>query len=290
VPPVLFLAAIAVMLFAVSRPVTVMTLPAQHETVVLAMDVSGSMRATDIKPNRLVAAQAAAKAFVEDQPRTMRIGVVSFAATATVVQYPTTTREDVLNAIDRFQPQRGTAIGSAIIVSLSALFPDGIDVAALLNEGDSPRRWGNPRKSDKKDEFKPVPPGSYNGGAIVLITDGQSTAGADVAKAVKLAAERGVRIYPVGIGTPKGETIGFEGMSMRVKLDEDALKRIADQTRGAYYQAASPADLKRVYEALNARLSLEKKEIEVSAIVAAVAALLAALAAGLSLLWFNRIL
>ena len=291
VPPLLFLLAIGLMSVAVSRPTAILTLPAQHETIVLAMDVSGSMRAVDVQPNRLAAAQAAAKAFVTDQPRDVRIGVVSFAATASVVQYPTQSREDVLNAIERFQLQRGTAIGSGIIVSLATLFPDaGIDVSGLiLGDSSSRRSFGPPRK-DAKQEFKPVPAGSYTNGAIILLTDGQRTTGPDALAAAKMAAERGVRVFTVGIGTTKGETIGFEGWSMRVKLDEDTLKQVANITQGTYFYAGTANDLKKVYETLNTRFSLEKKETEISALFAAGAALFAMLAAGLSLLWFNRIL
>ena len=139
VPPVLFLLAFILMIVAIARPSAVVTMPSQHETIVLAMDVSGSMRATDVKPNRLSAAQAAAKAFVDDQPRTVKIGVVSFAATASLVQPPTQNREDIVAAIDRFQLQRGTAIGSALIVSLATIFPDaGIDLGALMYGASSP--------------------------------------------------------------------------------------------------------------------------------------------------------
>ena len=291
VPPLLFFLAVGLMIFAIARPTAMIALPAQHETIVLAMDVSGSMRAADVKPNRLAAAQAAAKEFIADQPRSVRIGVVSFAATASIVQYPTQNREDLLNAIDRFQVQRGTAVGSAIIVSLVALFPDaGIDVSEMINGPGGPRRFFGGRNSPKKEEWKPVPPGSYNGGAIILLSDGERTAGPEVLEAAKKAAERGVRVYTVGIGTTKGETIGFEGWSMRVKLDEESLKQIANITHGQYFQAASAADLKKVYAALTSRLTMEKKETEISALFALAAAFFAMLAAGLSLWWFNRIL
>ena len=119
VPPLLFLLALVAMIVAIARPAAVVSLPSQHETVILAIDVSGSMRATDVEPNRLAAAQAAARTFIEEQPRSTRIGVVAFAATALVVQHPTQNREDILAAIDRLQLQRGTAIGSGIIVSLA---------------------------------------------------------------------------------------------------------------------------------------------------------------------------
>ena len=124
IPPLIFLLALTVLIVAVARPSAVVTLPTQHETVILAMDTSGSMRATDVEPSRIAAAQAAAKSFVAEQPRRTRIGVVTFAGTAAVAQAPTDNREEILAAIDRFQLQRATAIGSGILVSLKVIFPD----------------------------------------------------------------------------------------------------------------------------------------------------------------------
>jgi Ca-activated chloride channel family protein len=276
----------------VARPSAVLTLPSHHDTVILAMDVSGSMRATDVQPNRLVAAQAAAREFVAKQPRRTRIGVVAFAGTAAVVQAPTHNREDVTAAIDRFQLQRGTAIGSGIIVALATLLPDaGIDVSDSIYGRNAPRPLplDRGRKAEKK-EFKPVPPGTYPSGAIILLTDGQRTAGPDSMEAAKMAADRGVRVFTVGFGTPAGEVLGFEGWSFRARLDEETLKAIANTTRGEYFYAGSAADLKKVYDTLSARIVFEKKETEITAFFAAGAAALALLAAFLSMLWFNRIL
>jgi Ca-activated chloride channel family protein len=135
-----------------------------------------------------------------------------------------------------------------------------------------------------------VAPGSYTSAAIIMLTDGQRTTGVDPLEAAKMAADRGVRVYTVGIGTVDGETIGFEGWSMRVRLDEETLKAIANKTAAEYYYAGTAADLKKVYETLSSRLTVEKKETEISALFAMAAAALALLSAGLSLLWFNRIL
>ena len=291
VPPLLILLALAAMFFAVSRPVAVVTLPSQHETIILAMDVSGSMRATDVQPNRLAASQAAAKAFVAEQPPTTRIGVVSFAATASLVQTPTRNREDIIASIDRFQLQRGTAIGSGIIVSLATLFPDaGIEVSKLIYGREARRSLPlDPAREAQKKEFKPVPPGSYNSGAIILLTDGQRTTGPDSVEAARMAADRGVRVFTVGVGTRAGETIGFEGWSMRVRLDEETLKSIANLTHGEYFYAGTATDLVKIYKLLNSRLVLEKKETEITALLSAAAAIMVLLAAALSLLWFNRI-
>jgi Ca-activated chloride channel family protein len=287
VPPALFFLALAAMLVALARPQATITLPTQHETVILAMDISGSMRATDVEPNRLVAAQNAAKQFVSEQPENVRVGVVAFAGTATVAQAPTRNREDVIAAIDRFQLQRATAIGRGIIVSLAAIFPDqGIDVGTLTYGAD------NSRKADKAGPpaVKPVPPGSYSSAVIILLTDGQRTTGPDSIMAAKMAAERGVRVYTVGVGTPEGKIIGFEGWSMRVRLDEETLKGIANITHAEYFYAGNAVDLNKVYQTLNAKLVMERKKTEVTALFSGLAALLAVVSAALSLAWFHRIL
>jgi Ca-activated chloride channel family protein len=287
IPPALFFCALAAMIVAIARPQATITLPTQHETVILAMDISGSMRATDVEPNRLVAAQNAAKQFVAEQPENVRVGVVAFAGTATVAQAPTRNREDIIAAIDRFQLQRATAIGSAIIVSLATIFPEaGIDIGALTYGMDGQKK--NQKPGNPTD--KPVPPGSYASAVIILLTDGQRTTGPDSVQAAKMAAERGVRIYTVGVGTPDGKIIGFEGWSMRVRLDEETLKAVADITRGEYFYAGNALDLKKVYQSLNARLVMERKKTEVTALFSGLAALLAVVSAGLSLAWFHRIL
>ena len=286
VPPVLMLLAISLLLFASARPAALITLPSAEQTIVLAMDVSGSMRAADVEPNRLVASQEAAKAFVADLPRNVKIAVVSFAGTAAVVQAPTLSRADVNASIDRFQLQRGTAIGSGLILSLATLFPEaGIDLSQITGAREMP-----PGPNDKpKPEFTPVQPGSYSSAAIILLTDGQRTTGPDSMEAAKMAADRGVRVYTVGIGTKEGETIGFEGWSMRVRLDEETLKGIASVTRADYFYAGTAQDLKKVYQGLSARLVTERKETEISGLLAALGALLVVVAAGLSVWWFGRV-
>jgi Ca-activated chloride channel family protein len=293
IPPALFLAALIAMIVATARPAAIVSLPALHETVMLAIDVSGSMRATDVQPNRLAAAQAAARTFVEEQPRSTRLGVVAFAATALVVQHPTQNRQDILSAIDRLQLQRGTALGSAIVVSLGAIFPDeGITLESVAGGPERRRKPApaDPAAAKEKAEKKPVAPGSATSAAIILISDGQRTTGPEVVEAAKAAAERGVRVYTVGIGTPEGEVMGFEGWRMRVRLDEDTLKNVASITHAEYFYAGNAAELKKVYRALTSRFTLEKKETEVTSAFSALAAVLAITSALLSLAWFNRIL
>jgi Ca-activated chloride channel family protein len=271
-PPAILLLALAAMLAAIARPAAVMTLPSSHETVILAIDVSGSMRAADVQPTRLEAAQAAARAFVAEQPASARIGVVAFGGSAALVQPPSANRHDVLAAIQQLQLQHATAIGAGLLVSLKAIFPQlDFDVR-------------------RKPDAKPVPPGSHAAAAIILLSDGQSTAGPDPVEAARLAAERGVRVFTVGVGTDNGQVLTGEGWSMRVRLDEETLKTIADLTRGEYFYAANAPELKKVYQSLRSKLVLETKRVEITALLSAIGAATVLLSATLSLLWFNRIL
>jgi Ca-activated chloride channel homolog len=287
VPPLLFLLSLVLMIAAIARPAAVVRLPSQHETVILSMDVSGSMRAKDVEPDRLTAAQLAAKAFVNETPRSTRIGIVAFAGTASLVQAPTQSRQDIVTAIDRFQLQRATAIGSGILVALKAIFPDAeFDLRGANPRGD--RRTG--AKAEKPAPKPVAPPGSYQSAAIILLSDGQATTGPDPIEAARMAAERGVRVFTVGIGTPNGEILVGEGWSMRVRLDEETLKGIAKITGAEYFYAGTAVDLKKIYQSLNSRFVMEKKETEITALFAAAAALAALISALLSLLWFNRIL
>jgi Ca-activated chloride channel family protein len=295
VPPALFLGALTLMILALARPAATLTLPSQHETVILAIDVSGSMRADDVKPTRLAAAQAAARTFINNTPTTTRIGLVTFAGSAALVQAPTSNRDDLLAAIDQLQLQNATAVGSGILVSLKAIFPDQdfeVRSAGSLRASRSSAAAGGsaPINAAPKAEQKPVPPGSYKSAVVILLTDGQTTTGPDPIDAARLAAERGVRVFTVGVGTPDGQILTGEGWSIRVRLDEDALKVIADMTRADYFFAGTALDLKKIYEGLNSKLVMEKKETEVTALFTAAAALFALAAGALSLLWFNRIL
>jgi Ca-activated chloride channel family protein len=296
VPPLLFLLALIAVLIAIARPSAVVTLPSDSRTVIMAMDVSLSMRATDVDPSRIVASQVAAKQFVQELPKDIRAGIVTFAGTALLVQPPTKNREDLIAAIDRFQLQRHTAIGSGIILSLATLFPEeGIDLEQVVfgnNFGsrDSARRSGTekPVKPEKK-EVKPVPPGSYTSAAIILLTDGRRTTGPDPMDAARMAANHGVRVFTVGFGSARGGSVDIDGMSIYMRFDEETLKGIAGITQAEYFHAASLTDLKKIYEGLNTKFALERKETEITALFAAVAALLAVASATLSLLWFSRI-
>lgn len=291
-PPVALLLGLAAMIFAVARPQSVILLPSRVSTVMLAMDVSGSMRATDVEPSRLAAAQKAAKEFVADQPSQVRIGIVAVAGSAAVVQSPTDNREDITQAIDRFQMQRGTALGSGLIIALAALLPNsGIDAQLIISGAATQPPAATPPKKPESAASKAAPAGPEASLAIVLLSDGQSNTGPDPLEMAKIAFERGVRVYTVGIGTPEGAVLSANGWSMRVRLDEEGLKKIATATGAEYFRAGSAADLKQVYRSLSARLVLEKhQKIEVTALFVALGAALAMVGASLSLFWFSRIL
>jgi len=291
IPPFLLLLALTAAIVALARPTASVVLPSQFMTISMAMDVSLSMRATDVEPNRLVAAQNAAKAFIDELPSNVRLGIVSFAGTAAVVQTPTESKQDMIAAIDRFQLQRATATGSGLILALGMLFPeDGLDIESVAM---SMRHAGVSLDSAGKREFErptrePVAPGSYTSGVIILLSDGRRTTGPDPIQIAKMAADLGVRVYTVGFGTLQGTTIGFEDYQIYVRLDEETLKAIAKITGGEYFHAGTAADLRTVYQNLNAKLAMERQQTEVGALASGVAAFFALLAALLSVWWFHR--
>lgn len=290
-PPALLLLAIALALLAASRPLATLKLPSSSATIILAMDVSLSMRATDVQPNRLVAAQEAAKAFLAELPRDIKVGVVTFAGTAQLAQAPTLDRESLVTVIDRFQMQRGTAVGNAIVVSLATIFPDeGIDLGEMTFGSAARGKSLDESSKPKKKEVTPVAPGSYPSAAIILLTDGRRTVGIETEEAAKMAADRGVRVYAVGLGTVDGAVSAFEGWTqIYMRLDEPSLRAVAQTTQGAYYYAGDAQALKNVYTTLSTRIQVEKKETELSALLALMAALLSIAAVTTSLLRFSRI-
>jgi Ca-activated chloride channel family protein len=293
VPPVVFLVALAATIVGLARPHARVTLPSMQQTVILAVDVSLSMSATDVAPNRISAAQTAARAFVVERPANVRVGLVAYGANAAVVAQPTTSREDLLAAIDRFDLQRGTATGSALYAALATLMPEaGIDLAALDFKWDQVRgARDSAQYAMKQPPMKPapaVPPGSYDTGAIILMSDGKSMIGPNPLDAARAAAARGVRVFTVGFGTREGGVVRGEGWSLFVRLDEETLQAIADITKGVYFQASTAEELARVYRDLNARLVLERKDVELTFVFAAAAALLLLVSAVLSLAWFGR--
>lgn len=275
IPPLLFLLGVGIMIVALGRPAATVTLPSQQGTVILSVDISGSMRAQDIQPSRLEAAKAAARAFVEKQPRNVRVGIVAFSTTSMLVQAPTRNRNEVLAAINRLATQRGTAVGSGILTSLRAVFED-------------PETSASPSLYDSFNPSSPAP-GSYSSAVIVLLSDGESNRGPDPLEVAERVAAVGIRIYTVGLGSPEGVVLSFYGRSIRVRLDEESLKGIARQTGGSYFKADSETDLVGIYEALSTQLVAETEKTELTAFFTGAAAVVLLLAATLSMLWFKRL-
>lgn len=293
VPPALVFVALALLLLALARPTAQVALPWSRSTILLAIDISRSMRVADVQPSRMVAAQEAAKAFLEDVPRHIEVGLVTFAGTAQVAHQATTDRASVAGAIDAIQMQFGTAIGSAIVVCLSELFPDhGIDLGELtFGTRRAPRiledKPTTPKPTPK--EITPVPPGSHDAAAVILLSDGRRTMGIDTIEAAKMAADRGVRIYVVGLGTPDGHASMGEEMAVYLQLDEPTLRRVAQMTGGTYHHAGTAEALRTVYQQLGASLEVSQRKTELAGLLALAAAFLLIVGAGLSVRWFGRV-
>lgn len=273
VPFAFFLAALALLLVAVARPEASVSLPRREGTVILAFDVSSSMMATDLAPTRLRAAQDAAKAFVEDQPDTIRMGVVAFSDGGLVTQQTTDSRADVLAAIDRLTPQGGSSLGKGIFTALGAIAGKPIVLDDAAAEGD----------------LDNVDIGYFGSAAIVLLSDGENTAEPDPAAVAELASVAGVHIHTIGIGSPQGTVVDIDGFKVSTALDEATLTRIAEVTDGTYSAAADPEALKDVYRSIDLRIATEAETTEVTGLVAGAAALLLFVGAALSLVWFGRV-
>jgi Ca-activated chloride channel family protein len=282
IPVALFLLALTAMIFGLARPVASVTVPKQEGTVILAIDVSGSMFATDLEPDRMEAAKAAARTFVKRQPKSVRIGVVSFTDNAFIVQAPTTDQDAVVAAINRLRPQRGTAVGRGLEASLAAIFetPDANDGVGSGGGRGTPTPTPTPT---------PVAKGEYAPAIIVLLTDGENNQGPEPVDVAEQASERGVRVYSVGIGSAEGSIVRIQGRATRTRLDEATLRRVSEITDGAYYNASSEEDLNAIYQNLGTQLALKKERTEVTAIATGVAVVFSLIGGALSLAWFNRL-
>lgn len=283
IPPALFLTALLFMAVGTARPEMVIVVPVQEGTVILALDVSGSMLAEDLQPNRMEAAKDAAKAFVARQGVDVKLGVVAFSGDAQIVQTPTKDKDLVIAAINRLRSQRATAIGRGMLASLDAIFEDSEEVAPsvialkrLAGETTGPTP-------------PPVPKGADRTATIVLLSDGQNNQFPAPQQVIEDAVNRGIRVYTVGVGSAEGTVVRIQGRSVRTRLDEATLKQIAEATGGQYYNASNEKDLHAVYENLSTQLVLRQQKTEITAIFTAIAAVLSMIAAALSLFWFNRI-
>jgi Ca-activated chloride channel family protein len=290
VPPAIVGLALALLVLSLARPSARLTLPWASATVMLAIDVSLSMRVHDVLPTRMVAAQEAARTFLREAPPELRVGIVTFAGSAQVAQQATLDRPSLVGAVDAIQMQYGTAIGSAIVVCLAELFPEHKLDVGEMTYGAAPKKrgWGE-AKPAPAPAFTPVAPGSYDAAAIILLSDGRRTTGIDTLQAAKMAADRGVRIYAVGLGTVDGHVATGEGSSIYLQLDEPTLREVARSTGGEYFHAGTAEALRSVYQHLGTRLQMQARDTELTGALALAAAMLMVVGASLSLLWFGRV-
>ncbi len=279
-PPLLFLSGLAIMVIALARPQTTLSLPRIQGTVILAFDVSGSMAADDIEPNRMEAAKAAAKDFVQSQPLTVQIGVVAFSDSGLTVQAPTNEQDAILGAINRLAPQTGTSLGRGILASINA-----IDMLARKAQQYDDSAYPMPTPPTPT----PVPQGTFTPAVIVLLTDGENNEAPDPLAAAQTAVDRGVRIYTVGLGSTAGTTLHINGITVHTQLDEDMLKQIAELTSGAYYNAENAQDLHTIYENIGSKLIIKPEKTEVTSLFAGASIVFLLVGGILSLLWFSRL-
>jgi Ca-activated chloride channel family protein len=280
VPAALFLAGFAILCVALARPQAVVDLPREEGTVVLAFDVSGSMAADDLKPTRMDAAKASTQEFVKKQPASVVIGVVAFSDSGLSVQAPTSDQATVLAAVNRLTPQRGTSLAQGILASLDAI--------AVAEAGPSVDYYSN-RSPDPTATPTPVPAGTHTSASIVLLTDGENNESPDPLAAAQSAADRGVRVYTIGIGSPAGTTLELNGFRVHTQLNEALLQQVSQVTGGAYFTADDEQELQTIYEDLDTQLVVRAEAIEVTAIFAG-AGILALVAGGLaSLLLLGRL-
>lgn len=280
ISPVFFLAGLTILLLALARPQTVVSLPKVEGTVILAFDVSDSMAADDLKPTRLDAAKAAAIDFLEKQPLTVQIGVVAFSDSAFSVQVPTDDQAAILAAINRLAPTRGTSLATGILTSLNTI--------AGMNAIPTPYFYSNVTPEPTPTPT-PVPSGVYSSAVIVMLTDGENNINPDPLAAAQTAAERGVRIYTVGIGSPTGTNLKVNGFMVHTQLDEVLLKQISSLTGGAYYNAASAQDLLKVYNNIESQLVIKPEKTEVTSFLAGAGVFVLLVGGAFSLFWFGRL-
>ncbi|HET6262520.1 MAG TPA: VWA domain-containing protein [Chloroflexia bacterium] len=280
IPPLFFLAALVVLIVAMARPQATVSLPRLEGSVILAFDVSGSMAADDLKPSRMEAAKAAAREFVQDQPSSVQIGVVTFSDGGFTAQPPTDDQAAVLASIERLTVQRGTSLARGIEASLNVL---------SAGEGDKPQGLSIPRTQEAAPTATPVPKGTYTSAVIVLLTDGENNQEPDPLEAAQAAADRGVRIHTVGVGSTAGATLRIEGFSVRSRLDEETLQRISEMTGGTYYNAANEEDLHAIYDNLDPELAIKPQKMEMTSLFAGAGILILILGSTLSLLWLGRL-
>lgn len=297
IPPALFILALAVLLFALARPQAAVNLPRVEGTVILVFDVSGSMAAQDAEPTRMEAAKAVAREFVQAQPETVNIGVVSFSGSGFAVQRPTNDAGAILTSIDRLEPQSGTSLGQGILVGLNTIAVDaGMQSAEDPDaaQPEAPPEGGQAETQETNlfsDErlLEQLPEGPYPSSVIVIFSDGENNMSLDPLGAAQAAAEREVTIHTIGVGTAAGTTLELEGFSVHTALDEAALQAIAQVGGGQYHHAQSEQDPRSVFQNITPQLVIKPETIEITSVLAGASMLILMMGGVFSLFWFGRL-
>jgi Ca-activated chloride channel family protein len=277
-PALFFLIGLTILIVALARPQMLVNLPRVEETVILAFDVSGSMAADDMQPTRMEAAKTIAKDFVTHQPITVQIGIVTFSESGFSVQPPTNDQQAILDSINRVEPQR-TSLASGIFVSLDTIAKQLGD-APLESSDFAPELLPTPT---------PMPEGTYSSAVIVLLSDGENNVNPDPLSAAQAAADRGVRIHTIGLGSATGTTLKVNGFTVHTQLDEAMLQQISQMTGGTYHNAVNEEDLRKIYANINPQLVVKPEKTEVTSLFAGVSLLFLLAGGALSLLWFSRV-
>ena len=284
IPAVLVVAGLVVMGVAMARPEAVVPLPRTEGTVILAFDISASMGATDLAPTRMDAAKVAARDFVGRQPTGVTIGVVAISDAGISVQAPVADRVVVLAAIDRLKPEKGTSVAKGIQASL-----DAIAVAEAGYAGNNFYTSTAAPDATPTPAPTPVPPGTHAPAVIVLLSDGENNENPDPIAAAQAAADQGVRIYTVGIGSAAGSTVTVDGFQLFSQLDQVTLQQISDTTGGSYYGATDSAQLLSVYDNLDTQFVVQPQLTEITSLLAGLSLLMLLAGVLASLVWLGRL-
>jgi Ca-activated chloride channel family protein len=274
-PFTLFALALALLAVAAARPMATVKTPRLQSTVILAMDVSNSMGAKDVKPSRIGAAKLAARDFVRDQPSSVKIGVVAFGPNAVIVQTPSFDHPTVLRAINDLSLGGGTSLATGILTSLDALAGKTLKVNL---------------KALNQDNSKAINIGYFGGATIVLISDGEDTSQIKPATMARLASSAGVRIQTIGVGTAAGTTVQIDGFSVATALQPQTLEDVAKVTNGTYHQVADRAAVQAVSRTINLHFTVVSEYTQITAIFVVAAMVLLVVGALLSVLWFGRVM
>jgi Ca-activated chloride channel homolog len=303
IPFAFFLVGLTVLIGSLARPQMTVSIPKREGTIILAFDVSNSMRADDLKPTRMEAAKVTARAFIAKQPENIKLGVVALSDGSLVTQQPTFDREPVLNAVNRLTAQGATSLGRGLLTALGAIAGKPIKFSPSSDDPSGAAATTDPSTTETmvastgQANVDAAPAGSidsvdigyFGSAAIVLLSDGENTAAPDPLEVAKLSSTAGVKIYTVGVGSGEETVVDVEGFKVATALDEEMLQGIAKFSDGAYFRADDADTLSKIYGSIKLEWKSIPQRTEVTALGAAFSAIALSIGSLLSLLWFGRL-